>query len=285
MADTLHPKASGLPPLPETQGALGRALEQLACTPVLLVALDFDGTLAPEVDHPAQARALPEARTALLRLLNLPDTRVALISGRTISSLEKVAMADLPDDAAVLLAGSHGVEFRLDLLGSTVALDDEERAALAMLGDTLGSVVDGLAGVWLEAKPVGFAMHTRLADEQVARVANERALHEVQARLGGLTVRSGKNVLEFSVRAATKAQAIDRLRSYTGASAVFFAGDDLTDEDAFAVLGPSDAGVKIGDGQTAAGFRLPGPASLASLLAQLADVREEYLRKAPPAKS
>ena len=49
------------------------ALRELARVPHLLVALDFDGTLAPEVDSPEQARALPEAREAVLRLLALPE--------------------------------------------------------------------------------------------------------------------------------------------------------------------------------------------------------------------
>src|SRR6188768_1124490 len=86
------------------------ALRELARTRTLLVALDFDGTLAPEVDDPARARALPAAREAVLRLLAMPRTRVAVVSGRAIESLEEVV--DLPDNT--LLVGSHGVEFRLD---------------------------------------------------------------------------------------------------------------------------------------------------------------------------
>ena len=81
------------------------ALRELARTPRLLVALDFDGTLAPEVDDPNRARALPEAREAVLRLLGMPRTRVALVSGRSLASLEHVSQ--LPDNA--LLIGSHGI--------------------------------------------------------------------------------------------------------------------------------------------------------------------------------
>ena len=50
------------------------ALRELARTRRLLVALDFDGTLAPEVDDPDAARALPEARVAVMRLLAMPNT-------------------------------------------------------------------------------------------------------------------------------------------------------------------------------------------------------------------
>ncbi len=81
------------------------SLRELARVKRLLVALDFDGTLAPEVDAPESARAIPEARDAVLRLLALPSTRVALVSGRSLGSL--VAGADLPD--TTLLIGSHGI--------------------------------------------------------------------------------------------------------------------------------------------------------------------------------
>jgi trehalose 6-phosphate phosphatase len=68
--------ASGIQP-DETDELIVR-LRELAKTERLLVALDFDGTLAPEVDVPSHARALPEARRALFELLALPSTRVAL---------------------------------------------------------------------------------------------------------------------------------------------------------------------------------------------------------------
>ena len=71
--------------------ALVTDLRALAATPHLLVALDFDGTLAPEVDVPDDARALPEGHAAVLRLIELPDTTVALISGRALASLEHVS--------------------------------------------------------------------------------------------------------------------------------------------------------------------------------------------------
>jgi trehalose 6-phosphate phosphatase len=84
------------------------ALREIARTRRLLVALDFDGTLAPEVDDPEAARALPEARAAVLRLIAMPNTRVALVSGRALESL--IQVSNLPD--SVLLVGSHGIELR-----------------------------------------------------------------------------------------------------------------------------------------------------------------------------
>lgn len=250
---------------------LAAALESLAATDRLLVALDFDGTLAPEVDDPAAARATPEARAAVERLIALPGTRVALVSGRSLGDLEQVAR--FGDE--VLLVGSHGIELRLDEPDDVLALDAEERAQLEVLEQVLGQVADTLDDVRLEQKPAGFALHTRVAGERQSRVAHLVALGELKAEAPDATVRLGKNVIEFSVRTTTKGEAVEHLRRYVRATAVLYAGDDVTDEDAFAALGDGDLGLKSGTGDTAAAFRVPGPAEVAQALATLARSREQ----------
>jgi len=239
----------------------------------VLIALDFDGTLAPEVDDPAKARALPEARDAVLRLVAMPRTRVALVSGRSLAGLEEVAR-DFPDE--VLLVGSHGAEIRLDAAETFEPPGAAERAGLETLGEILEGIADRHDGIWLERKPVGFALHTRLATEEDSRVARLVALQEVGDALAGedVVVREGRTTLEFAVRGTTKGEAIEHLRQYTHADAVFFAGDDVTDEDAFAALGPDDVGLKSGPGATLANFRVPGPAEVALAVQRLADFRE-----------
>lgn len=246
------------------------ALRELARTKRLLVALDFDGTLAPEVDEPETARALPEAREAVLRLLAMPNTRVALVSGRALESLE--AVTNLPD--TVLLVGSHGIEIRLDSPVAQVSLDTAELKQVDVINTVLEEVADSLDDVWLEPKPAGFALHTRLATEQDSRIAHLVARSEVTAELNDVHIREGKDVLEFSVRSSTKGEALEHLRQYTRADAVFFAGDDVTDEDAFAALYAHDVGLKSGEGVTLANFRVPGPTQVARTLSLLADLRD-----------
>jgi trehalose 6-phosphate phosphatase len=246
------------------------ALRELARTRDLLVALDFDGTLAPVVDKPDQARALPAAREAVLRLSVMPHTRVAVISGRSLSSLEEVA--DLPDH--VLHVGSHGVELRLDEPAATFDLTDTEQIRIVHLEEKLSEVADNLDQVWLEPKPAGFALHTRLATEENSRVAHLEALEEFGDDADEYTVREGKDVLEISVRTATKGDSIEHLRAYTNSTAVFFAGDDVTDEDGFEALEADDLGLKAGEGATLANFRVKGPEDVARVLTLLADLRE-----------
>jgi trehalose 6-phosphate phosphatase len=264
-----HAPAIAAPDVEESEELVAR-LAELAKTDRLLVALDFDGTLAPEVDDPRHARAIPEARRAVLRLLELPSTRVALISGRAMESLEQVS--DLPD--STLLVGSHGVEIRLDSPDTQLTLDTGELEQVEVLSELLEDVADQVDRVWIESKPAGFALHTRLATEEGSRQARLAALAETQAEIEGLTVREGKNVLEFSVRSTTKGEALLHLKRYARATAVFYAGDDVTDEDAFAVLRSGDFGLKSGPGKTIAEFRVRDEYEVAEVLALLADFRE-----------
>ena len=246
---------------------LDAALAEVARTETLLVALDFDGTLSPLVDEPLAARALPEAQQAVRDLCALPHTRVALISGRALDSLMQVAQ--VPD--AVLLSGSHGIEERFDA-PPALTLSPDELGRVAALRSALDDAITGLPEVWIETKPAGFAVHTRLATPTDRAAAEERSRHAV-ASLPGLTERVGSNVVEFSVRSTTKGDAVTRLRELTGATAVVFAGDDVTDEDAFAVLGAHDVGIKCGPGDTRASHRVDSPAEVAGALAELARVR------------
>jgi trehalose 6-phosphate phosphatase len=246
---------------------LDAALERLASTERLLVALDFDGVLAPLVSRPEDARALPASKAAVLRLAALPDTTVGMISGRSMESL--VHVTELPDDT--MLIGSHGVEVRLD--GTVrLALDDDEKERVSTLRQVLEEEVAGHDGVWVEVKPAGFAVHFRGATQEVGDAAQARA-RAAAGSLDGLTVRQGKNVLEFSVKSTTKGEGVELLREHTGATAVLFAGDDVTDEDGFAVLGPDDLGLKVGPGDTRAGFRVADPDAVAATLTRLADLR------------
>ena len=80
------------------------------------------------------------------------------------------------------------------------------------------------------------------------------ALRGGPAAAPGIVVTPGKAVLDLAVTEMSKGLALDRMR---GDAAVFFAGDDVTDETAFARLRPGDVGVKVGDGDTAAANRSP----------------------------
>ena len=245
------------------------ALRQIANAEKLLVALDFDGTLAPHVDRPEDARAVEGAREAVARLLDFPGVRVALVSGRALVSLQHVA--DPPSE--VLLTGSHGIEVQLDSPDIELNLVATELEQLDTLARVLDRIAGSVSGTLIERKPAGMALHTRLAKPHDSRTVQREAREQLSELLPGLTVREGKNVLEFSVRSSTKGEALERLRQHTGADRVLYAGDDVTDEDAFAVLQEGDLGLKIGPGASLADYRVRGPEEVAQMLEILAELR------------
>ncbi|MER7797879.1 trehalose-phosphatase [Microbacterium sp. NPDC096154] len=257
-------------------------VDELARTERLLVALDFDGTLAPLGDDPMAVRALPETAAAVRRLVALPDTTVAFVSGRQLADLRVIG--EHADDSLVWLAGSHGAEhwrpsgvavaeFEAEVERSTMADDAEHTAGADALAAEAERALDGIAGAWIERKAYGFALHTRLAERGDAERAQELVDALVAQRAPDWRRRTGKDILEYAWRHEGKDAAIARLRGETGATAVLFAGDDVTDEDALRSLGDGDLGVRVGEGETAARVRVADPSELGELLTALAVAR------------
>jgi trehalose 6-phosphate phosphatase len=243
---------------------LDDAVRAVASVPRLLVALDFDGVLAPIVNVPSEARPLPESAAALGVLATLPDTVVALVSGRGLADLAAVSGFGSP----IRMVGSHGGEFD----DGAAVLDDTQRERLDALVAELEELVGGEPGVVLEHKPAGVAVHVRNAPPEVAsRVLD--AVGTGPAARSGVEATPGKAVVDLSVVQMNKGAALDVLRERVKADAVLFAGDDITDETAFARLRPGDVGVKVGPGDTAAEHRVDGPLDVAKLLKELLAAR------------
>ena len=251
-------------------------LEQVAADPAtrpVLVALDFDGTLAPLQDDPSASRILPEGVAVLAALAARDDVALALVSGRAMGDLH--VLAEVP--AGTFLVGSHGAErarvTRYGLDRDVVELTHEQADLLAALGARAAAVARGRDGVWVETKPTAVVVHTRLAEPEDAQPAEAEAL-ALGTELGVGTLH-GKDVVELTVLAADKGTALQALRRELGAPVVLYAGDDVTDEHAFAALDPDDVTLKVGTGDTVARYRVADPTgAVAALETLLAALRE-----------
>ena len=244
-------------------------LRELARVPVLLVACDYDGTLAPIIDNPDEARPLRESVAGLRQLAAMPDTHVAVISGRALRDL--AALSRLPEE--IHLVGSHGTEFDV---GFAEHLSAEQRDLRDRVMGALNDIARRDHGFIIEPKPAGVAFHYRKADPEIAGAAVTDVL-KGPGKWKGVHLKTGKMVVELSVLNLNKGDALDRLRADVSAEAVVFAGDDATDEDAFARLAGPDLGLKVGHGQTLARARLDDPQSVAQMLALLAERRRAWL--------
>ena len=155
------------------------------------------------------------------------------------------------------------------MCSSDLPLTSELALRRDTLAERLAPLVAAVPGALLEVKPASVAVHVRQVTDRVAAAA---LLEQADAAADpSLTKKPGKEVLELAVTDADKGSALLRLRDDLGAAATVYLGDDRTDEDAFRVLPPGDLTVKVGEGETAARFRVPDPAAVVVLLGALAD--------------
>ena len=231
-------------------------LARLAAEPdVAAVVLDVDGTLAPIVDRPEDARVPEETRRELERLAGR-YALVACVSGRAGGDAARVVGA-----AGVQYVGAHGLE-----------LDPEAPAWRERLVRFAGTVD------WpLEDKGVTLTFHYRTAPDREAARAFLEGVAE-RARDAGIDARFGRMVLELRPPLATdKGTAVRRLVDARGLTRALYAGDDTTDLDAFRAVRALELGVTVAVASAemppalaaAADVVVQGPAGVADLLRAL----------------
>lgn len=245
--------------------ALSTALGVFATRTRVLVASDFDGCVSPIVSRPEDARPNPRSMAALEAAARAPQTAAALISGRARVDLQSLSGAS----ANLTLVGSHGAEFAD---GFESAITAEQEALLARIVAEFTAISDRFPGTSVERKPASVTLHTRMATHENAVGALELA-QAGPASWDGVHVTNGKMVIELAVIETSKGHALDRLRATLDVDAVFYIGDDVTDEKGFAHLRDGDVGVKVGDGETAAEFRVADTDDVALVLETIAALR------------
>lgn len=248
-------------------------IETLSSAPILLVASDFDGTLAELAPTPDAVRPNAEALEALRVLGALPRTFTAVISGRALADLS----THLPDEPDLKLFGSHGGEGSWRL----TPLTDEQERTLTELSKGCASVAEQFKGAMIETKPFSVAIHYRA----VERASVPAILDEIRAlsdRFPIATKLQGIEVIEFLVLDVNKGRCLKWLTFHVGAARAVFLGDDVTDESAFSVLRPQDLGFKVGAGESAANRRLADPTAVAGFLTSLAAARKRFLHQQRP---
>lgn len=215
--------------------------------PKLALFLDVDGTLLEIASTPDAVKVPGALRNTLELAAARENGALALISGRSISELDRLFAPCL-----FAAAGQHGFE-RRNAKGRLMrpALDREllQRAREALSGLQLLH-----KGLLLEDKGAALAMHYRLAP------LCESAVREVMTELavplaGQFVLRSGKYVLELTPAGYSKRTAVEAFMSETpfAGRAPVFIGDDLTDEDGFAAVNELGGySIQVGNARTSA---------------------------------
>lgn len=216
--------------------------------------LDVDGTLLEIAETPQSVRVPPALREILVSLSFRLNGALALVSGRTLNDLDHL-FAPLRFCAA----GVHGWE-RREATGCVIR-PQLDPSRLDCARDLLRRLVERQEGLMLEDKGHGLAVHFRRAPH-LSAVVREHVTEACRLVGSAFTMQAGKCVFEIRPAGHTKGTSVrafmqqppflERLPIYIG--------DDLTDEDAFAIVNEiGGISIKVGDDQaTLAQHRLPG---------------------------
>lgn len=241
-------------------GSTGRAALVALLRGRPLLAFDFDGTLAPIVATPDDARIGEAIASRLRRLAALRP--LAIVTGRAVADVRS-RLGFEPR----YVVGNHGAEDGTDLGAAErqVRVLDSMRAKLAAREDELCNV-----GVTVEDKGLSLALHYRLAPDRA------RAIELIRDLLSdvGPTLRTfpGKLVENIVLTdSADKAQAVHALVARCGADSAFFAGDDVNDEPVFDAAGADWLTVRVGrdDPRSRARFFLDSQAEMPLVLEEM----------------
>lgn len=226
------------------------------------VFLDFDGTLARLRRRPWEVRCPTRVKRLLARLALHPNLRLSVISGRRAQNLR-----ELIGVTGIHYLGAYGAEF-----GNTPpVLDERTRRALTKAKRELTAQTASLAGIWIEDKGLGVAVHCRAARSAPIREAAEAVRRVLGAARGVLRLIAGIKIWEiipreFAGKGAAVRAVMDELPA---GSAGVYIGDDVADEMAFAVLA-NGITVRVGRARhTRARYFLHSPAEVVKFLARL----------------
>ena len=226
--------------------------------------LDLDGTLAPIAATPDQAAVPAPTLLLLRRIYSGSSGAMAIISGRDTPDIKRMlAPLDLP------YAALHGAVIK-DASGRT-----EAAAIPGGVLNTISAGIEGkianMPGTILERKALSLALHYRNAP-QFESALRQLAYDVMAPYLHEFNIQEGKMVVEIKPRGVSKGKAVEHFMGTTPfkGRTPLMAGDDLTDESAFAAVNAMGGlSVKIGPGATQANWRLETPAALYTWLLSL----------------
>jgi trehalose 6-phosphate phosphatase len=207
-----------------------------------LLALDYDGTLAPFKVNPYQAVPYKGVRELLNKVMENPLNSVVIISGRWTKDL--LALLELEKRPEIW--GSHGIE-RLKPDGSyeTTPMDKKALNGLVEADEWLSSINLKLRA---EQKPGCVALHWRGLDKKSIQKEIEKVTKELQiiARKSGLIFQEFDGGIEIRVPGRNKGDAIHSIISEAKENVIpMYLGDDITDEDAFKAIKGKGVGILV----------------------------------------
>lgn len=218
---------------------------QLRASPRWLIGLDFDGTLAPIVEDPADATLEPRLLPLLRSLAARPNLSLIIMSGR-----ERVDVESRVGLAGLIYAGNHGLDIVCGSLHFVEPTAAASQPALNSMAEAMTNKLTGIPGAIVEHKGLTLSVHYRMVDESLHEEVR-RHVHSVLASTDHpFVLTTGKRVFEIRPRTYwNKGAAMSWIKEQIAPEAnLLYVGDDRTDEDAFRVC-PDGITIRVGQSE------------------------------------
>jgi trehalose 6-phosphate phosphatase len=218
---------------------------QLKSSSSVLLFLDYDGTVVPIRKEPSLALLSTERKSVIRTLSRIPWLFAGIISGRPLKEVRK-----LVGDEKLFYAGNHGFEI---LFKEKVWIHPELMSvgySLIKVSSELKSATQGIKGILIEDKQATVSVHYRKVTSQSPGSILKTVLKVVEPYPDLFEVTRGKKVYEIRPcidwdkgKAVVK---ISQFFDFKPEPLKIYIGDDVTDEDAFGVLGKDDISIRVG---------------------------------------
>ncbi|MEW5758687.1 MAG: trehalose-phosphatase [Candidatus Omnitrophota bacterium] len=243
----------------------------------IVLFLDFDGTLTPIADRPDMAKLSLEVKSILHKIVNKPNHKLCIISGRAINDLkEKIGIKD------IIYVGNHGLEMEGPKIKFESRIAIEIKRVIEDMRDKITDKFSNVRGILIEDKNLSFAVHYRMCDRkdidyiksEFDKISHEYLLHDK------IEVLYGKEVIDIRPKSIWDKGKIvlwllARFRFIIDDKQIepFYIGDDITDEYAFEALKDKEFTIFVGSPkQSSAKYYLRNPAEVIELLRSLIEV-------------
>lgn len=247
--------------------ALGKLVKEFLKAKKRLILSDYDGCLVPFAKYPPLARPSEELLAVLHKLGRLPETAVAVITGRDRTTIEEWLKP-----AGINLSAEHGAwikekgkRWRL----SKPMRSDWKETVLPVIR----TFVDRVPGTFLEEKEFSLVWHYRMANQEMANLRAKELINNLTALTANTNIQvlPGNKIVEVRTAGMDKGSIALYFLDKEKYDFILAIGDDTTDEDMYKALPETAHTIKVRAGQTAAKYILDSPKDVLQLLNQLID--------------
>jgi trehalose 6-phosphate phosphatase len=211
--------------------------------------LDYDGTVTPIRKKPALGRISNRSKKLLTELPKLPDCKLAIISGRSLKDVRKMAGV-----SGIIYSGNHGLEIRGPGIRFNSPVSGKHKAILKQIHRRLVGNLRPVKGVLIQEKKLSLSVHYRLVAARERPVVKKifSQITSAYVERKQIRIKPGKLVLEaFPPVDWNKGKAVQwLLQNAVGktrdAWLPIYIGDDVTDEDAFKILKNRGLSIYVG---------------------------------------